>query len=162
MSAEKRNSYTGTALVLLISLVFIVSCTTVDLFEKTATMPKQEWKNSNKPLFDFDIKDTSVAYRLFFTIRHTDKYEYNNIYINLGIKGPGADTTVYQRKDVPLGTNDKGWLGEGMDDIYYHRQEIEGLRFQHAGRYTITLEQIMRDDPLKHVLDAGVRIEKAQ
>ena len=49
-----------------------------------------------------------------------------------------------------------------MDDIYEHRVEIQQeTRFTHPGVYSFTLEQIMREDPLKHILNVGVRIEKA-
>jgi hypothetical protein len=48
-----------------------------------------------------------------------------------------------------------------MDDIYEHRVQIQQeTKFAHPGKYSFTLEQIMREDPLKHVLNVGVRIEK--
>jgi hypothetical protein len=30
------------------------------------------------------------------------------------------------------------------------------------GKYTFTLQQVMREDPLQHVLNAGIRVEKAE
>jgi len=34
--------------------------------------------------------------------------------------------------------------------------------FKKPGNYTFAIEQIMREDPLKNILNAGLRIEKKQ
>jgi gliding motility-associated lipoprotein GldH len=73
---------------------------------------------------------------------------------------PGKDTALKIRRDLTLATNDKGWLGQGMDDIYEHRIKLGEPQSLKAGTYTFILEQIMREDPLENVLDAGLRIEK--
>ena len=138
----------------------LVSCTTVDLYEKTAAIPGHSWKSSYKPSFTFHIKDTSSPYQLFLVLRHNDKYSFNNIYLNLDIKLPGSDSSRKIRRDFLLGTNNEGWLGSGMDDIYEHRIKLGDPEMLRAGDYTFTLEQIMREDPLNNVLNAGIRLEK--
>jgi len=145
--------------VLLVSFLF-ASCTTTDLFEKTLAIPHHEWKSSFKPTFTFTIKDTSATYQLFLVFRHTEKYHFTNIYINLYAQLPGQDSAIKIRRDLTLATNDKGWLAEGMDDIYEHRIGLGDPESLKAGNYTFTLEQIMREDPLENVLDVGLRIEK--
>ena len=140
--------------------LFLVSCNTIDLYEKSVTIPGHQWKSSFKPSFDFTIKDTSSAYKLFFILRHNEKYSFNNIYINVYVKGPGQDTTIKIQQDLVLATNEKGWLGTGMDDIYEHRIPLAAEQSLKAGNYTFTIEQIMRENPLENVLNAGLRIEK--
>jgi gliding motility-associated lipoprotein GldH len=101
-------------------------------------------------------------YNVYLVLRHTDAYNYNNIWIRGSVRQPGDTVVRSQRYDLSLADNEKGWTGSGMDDIYEHRIEIQHLtKFDHPGTYSFTLEQIMRDDPLKHVLNVGVRIEKA-
>ena len=91
-------------------------------------------------------------------LRHTDAYNYNNIWIRGSVRQPGDTASRSQRYDLSLADNEKGWMGSGMDDIYEHRIEIQHLtKFDHPGTYSFTLEQIMREDPLKHVLNVGVR-----
>ncbi|MEO7982775.1 MAG: gliding motility lipoprotein GldH [Bacteroidota bacterium] len=140
------------------------SCTTIDLYEKTANIPGHSWKSSFQPSFTFTIKDTTTPYRLFLIIRHNDKYSFNNIYINLHTRQPGGDTTQTARFDCRLGTDNEGWLGSGMDDIYEHMIPLtpagDQFYFKKAGDYTFSLEQIMREDPLNNVLNVGLRIEK--
>jgi gliding motility-associated lipoprotein GldH len=138
----------------------LVSCTTVDLYEKTVAIPGHSWKSSFKPSFNFTIKDTSTPYQLYFVIRHNDKYSFNNIYVNLKIQLPGSDTTRTIRRDLTLATNEKGWLASGMDDIYEHRIKLGETEMLRSGDYHFTLEQIMREDPLDNVLNVGIRVEK--
>jgi gliding motility-associated lipoprotein GldH len=144
----------------------VLSCNSIDLYEKTASIPGHAWSSNFKPSFTFTIRDTSTAYQLFLTLRHEDKYNYNNIYINLHTKQPGSDSIQSARYDLTLATNDKGWLGTGMDDIYEHLIPLtpsgESFYFRKPGDYTFTVEQIMREDPLAHILNVGLRIEKKQ
>jgi gliding motility-associated lipoprotein GldH len=137
-----------------------VSCTTIDLYEKSVVIPGHSWKSDFKPSFTFTIKDTISNYQLFLILRHNDKYNFNNIYINLSAQLPGIDSTRKIRKDLLLATDDKGWIAEGMDDIYEHRIALGEPERLKAGEYTFIVEQIMREDPLKNVLNVGLRIEK--
>lgn len=148
-------------IVILTSYIFS-SCTNIDLYEKAVTIPEHEWKSSFKPSFDFTIKDTASPYRLFLILRHNEKYNFNNIYVNVYVKGPGQDTAQKIQQDLVLATNEKGWLGTGMDDIYDHRIQLAPDQSLKAGNYTFTIEQIMREDPLENVLNVGLRIEKKQ
>ena len=67
------------------------SCTSIDLYEKTVSIPGHSWKNEFKPSFTFTIKDTAAVYQLFVVLRHNDKYSFNNIYINLYCQAPGQE-----------------------------------------------------------------------
>jgi gliding motility-associated lipoprotein GldH len=136
------------------------SCTTIDLYEKTVTIPGQAWENSFRPSFDFTIKDTASLYQLFLVLRHTEKYNYTNIYINLYVKPPGQDSAIKFQRDLTLATNEKGWQATGMDDVYEHRIKLGDPQTLKAGDYKFTLEQIMRENPLQNVLNAGIRVEK--
>ena len=148
----------------LVSCVSILaSCTTVDLYEKTVPIPKHAWSSNFKPQFKFTIKDTTHPYEVYIIIRHTDRYNYNNIWLNLYTQALG-DTVQKVQYELPLADKEKGWLGSAMDDIYEHRIAItplaQKLYFRKSGEYTFTLEQTMREDPLQHVMDVGLRLEK--
>jgi gliding motility-associated lipoprotein GldH len=154
--------------VLIRSILFLVpcalclsTCTTVDLYEKTVFLPDHEWNGDHKPEFNFTITDTTTLYQVFFVIRHTEKYNYNNIWINLYSQPPG-DTLHKAAYELQLATNEKGWLGTGMDDIYEQRRALTGKIPLKAGQYKLALENIMREDPLKEVLNVGIRIEKVK
>lgn len=150
-------------LVAALSFVWSACSFPANVFEKDVPLPGQEWASSNQPTFTFDISDQDTAnlYNVYVVLRHTDAYDFNNIWIRGSAREPG-DTAVHsQRYDLSLADNEKGWTGTGMDDIYEHRIEIQHrTKFNRPGAYSFTLEQIMREDPLKHVLNVGVRIEK--
>ena len=150
-------------LCLLAFSIFFSSCNTIDLYERNVAIPKQEWSTSFKPQFKFIIKDTTQPYQVYVVLRHNDKYNYNNIWINLYTQAPG-DSIQKVQYELPLASKEKGWLGSAMDDIYEHRISItpqnQSLYFKKSGEYTFTIEQIMREDPLQNVLNVGLRIEK--
>ena len=147
------------SLVVILSSFYIVSCTTVDLYEKNKTIPGFKWKSSYKPEFTFTIKDTSVQYQLFLVLRHNERYNFNNIWINLYSKPPG-DTMHKATFPLTLANNEKGWLASGMDDIYEHRIKLTDPQYWKAGSYFFKIEQIMREDPLENVMNVGLRVEK--
>jgi len=144
------------------------ACTSLpsDVFEKNVTIPGHAWASSFKPRIDFTIqpKDTAERFNVYLVLRHSDAYQYNNIWIQGTIRKPGDTVGKSLRADLPLADNN-GWKGSGMDDIYEHRVLVRDLAltsFSKPGTYSFTLEQIMRDDPLPHVLNVGVRLEKVQ
>lgn len=151
-------------LTLLFSFVLCLgACSFIDVFEKNVTIPERAWSRDYKPEISFEIKDTISLYNIYVVLRHTEKYRYNNIWLNLYIQFPG-DTLKRQQLDLRLATDDKGWLGSGMDDIYEHRIRItrEPQPLPATGVYRFQLEQIMRDNPLEHVMNVGIRVEKAK
>lgn len=146
--------------ILFVSAIF-VSCIKINLFEKQAVIPSQQWFYSDVPEFSFHIDDTSSLYNVYVVLRHTDLYKYNNIWLRVGLKPP-QDSISYQNINLVLATDAKGWEGTGMDDIYEVRKNISAapFSFKTAGDYTFTIAQIMRENPLNYILNVGIRVEK--
>ena len=153
-------------LFLLPTAIIFSACSTADLYEKSVTIPAHAWKSSYRPEFPFTIKDTSASYELFLVLRHSDRYHFNNIYIDLSVKTPGADSAKIIRCDLRLANDINGWLGSGMDDIFEHRislnrQLVENsISLRQPGDYLFSVAQVMREDPLEQVYNVGLRIEK--
>lgn len=143
--------------------IAITGCAKNNVFEKNVTIKNHQWNSSDKQIILFNVEDTTSLYNVFITIRHNDAYRYNNIWLNVYTKAPGDTKVTKQQLDLTLGNNRQGWLGSGMDDIFYHRVRItrEPVQFKKKGIYEFSLEQIMRDDPLSDILNVGLRIEKA-
>lgn len=142
------------------SQLVALSCTTIDLYEKNVSIPRHRWYSSFRPEFSFTIKDTGSTYQVFLVLRHNEKYNFRNIWINFYYQPPG-DTLHKETRELLLATNEKGWLASGMDDIYEHRIQItpEATELK-AGNYKFILENIMREDPLLNVMSVGIRVEK--
>ena len=148
------------SIVFIVAVYFLTSCNTLDVYEKTAAFSSHEWKSAQILPFTFTIADTSAPYNFYVVIRHEDSYRYKNIWLNIQVKDPDSTYTI--KREFPLADNTK-WLGTGMDDIIEHRITFNTLPIHlKKGNYTFSLQQIMREDPLQHVLNAGIRVEKAK
>lgn len=141
--------------------LFFSSCTQIDVFEKDTAIPAYEWKQSFTAKGDFIITDTVTPFSIYLVLRHTDAYKYNNIWLNVGLQPPG-DTMHLQKVNLVLGDDANGWEGSGMNDIWEVRKLLNGdaRRFKQPGRYSFSISQIMRDNPLLYVMSVGLRIEK--
>ncbi len=170
LKAVKRRTFEKTIplkkalLVSTLSVLLFPACARIDLYERVVNIPGQAWQSSFKPQFTFNIKDTTAPYQVFLMLRHDNRYNYNNIWLNLYRKTPSGQVSKVPY-ELQLATNEKGWLAEGMDDLYEHRIPLtppanDSFYFNHPGAYTFTVEQIMREDPLQHVLNVGLRIER--
>lgn len=166
MNTPLSNTFNRKKAVLLSAFFIFVfaSCSRLDLYEKVVDVPGQKWSGSYQPSFAFNITDTSAPYQLFLILRHNNKYNYNNIWINLYRTTPDGKTSKVPY-ELRLATNDRGWLAEGMDDIYEHRILLsppanDSFYFNRPGTYKFSVEQIMREDPLQNVLNVGLRLEK--
>lgn len=140
---------------------FIASCETIDVYEQTTYFAEHSWKSKDKPTFTFEITDTTRLYNVFFVLRHEDAYAYNNIWVKLLMKGPYDSVAI--RRQFILGNAEQGWLGSGMDDIFEQRIPFNTKPAALTkGKYTFTIQQDMREDPLDHIVNAGIRVEKAK
>jgi gliding motility-associated lipoprotein GldH len=147
-------------IVILTAGFFLMSCNTLDVFEKSTNFSAHEWKASDKPLFDFKITDTTALYDIYFVIRHEDAYHYKNIWLNIAVKDP--DSAYIIKREFVLADNTK-WLGTGMDDIFEQRLLFNASPIHlKKGNYHFSLQQVMREDPLLSILSAGVRVEKVK
>lgn len=143
--------------------LLIASCTQIDLFEKHVPIPGHRWSSDFRPEFRFEVRDTATDYRLYLFFRHRDAYGYNNLWVNLTSRQPGQSDSTVQRFELPLATNDR-WTGTGMDDVFEHRILLyrQPVRFSRTGTYSVRIEHLMREDPLRHAMNVGLRIEKSK
>lgn len=139
--------------------ILIASCKKLDLYQKLKWFPEQSWLSSDTASFNFNIEDSSF-YKIYFVVRHTDAYHYNNIWLNMTVKDP--DTTYVLRREFVLADNSR-WLGSGMGDVFEHRLAFSNTasRFK-PGNYQFKMVQAMREDPLENVINVGIRLERQQ
>jgi gliding motility-associated lipoprotein GldH len=157
----QKNTKTLLYCVLFLLTGWVSGCKTMDLYEKHIPIPGHEWKRETPLKGSFTISDTTSEYQLFLVLRHTDAYAYNNIWLNMGLQSPG-DTMFIQKLNLALGDDAQGWFGAGMNDIWEVRRPLTDRprKFVKPGTYNYSIAQIMRDNPLKQVMSAGIRVEK--
>ncbi len=140
--------------------IFITGCKQMDLYEKNINIPNQKWAADFNAEGGLNIADTNSIYNVYIVLRHTDAYQYNNIWLNVGLQSRG-DSMKQQKINLPLVSNDaNGWDGIGMNDIWEVRKLIARTPLKKA-EYKFAISQIMRDNPLPNIMSVGLRIEKA-
>jgi gliding motility-associated lipoprotein GldH len=159
----KIHSSIVSIFLLLVVMIWLNACATIDVFENNKSIPDHKWPYSMQPAFDFSISDTASYYNVYIILRHTDAYRYNNIWINIGSRLEG-DTLQYRRLDIPLGTDAGGWEGSGLGDIWEVRKSITKgpIKFSKIGKHTFSIAQAMRENPLPEIISIGIRVEKVK
>jgi gliding motility-associated lipoprotein GldH len=141
-------------------VLFITSCSKMGVYEQTVFFPEHNWKSADTASFTFQVEDTSSLYNMYIILRHEDAYGFKNIWLNIHVKD--ADSSYTIKREFQLADN-RHWLGSAMDDIIEHRINFNTAPTKlKKGNYTFTLQQTMREEPLQHVLNAGIRVEKQQ
>src|SRR5688572_23739471 len=134
---QRVNIFKHGILIIAAAIVLLsASCNQIDIFEKNTAIPKFAWGQGFQAKGDFMITDTVSAYSIYLVLRHTDAYQYNNIWLNVGLQPPG-DSMHFQKVNLQLGDDANGWEGTGMNDIWEVRKLLNGepRRFKRSGRY---------------------------
>ena len=146
-----------------IFLLFIVSCgnpgTVADTYQE---IKGRTWSYTGRIKVPVMIEDPGKEYTLYVNLRHTADYRYSNIFLKIHRTGPDGKR-VSERREFKLALPDGEWLGSGSGNLYTYRLPYrENYRFPAKGTYVFEIEQNMRDNPLKEVSDAGLRVETEQ
>jgi gliding motility-associated lipoprotein GldH len=143
-------------------LLGIYGCDTSNLIDTNEEMPQRNWSYVNKLRTTVEIKDPAAAYHLKFRLRHTADYRYSNIYVLMRLSGSGYPVTT-RRFGYKLAEPDGQWLGQGSGNLYTSTFTMfSNFKFPQAGKYTIEIEQNMRDNPLKEISDAGITVTQVK
>jgi len=66
------------------------------------------------------------------------------------------------RVDLPLADKEGKWYGKGAGDVRSTQVQLQNnAKMPDIGMYLFEVEQNMRQNPLREVMDIGLRIEKA-
>jgi gliding motility-associated lipoprotein GldH len=138
------------------------SCDDNGLYDQNRDIKDGVWDIKQHLVFDFDVPDSVTKYNFYFNVRNTDEYPYSNIYVFFKTTFPNGKTGV-DTVEFPLADENGRWYGKGQGDVHDCRLVFrQNVRFPLAGKYHMEIEQAMRMEQLPGVLNAGIRIEKAE
>ncbi|HET8573846.1 MAG TPA: gliding motility lipoprotein GldH [Edaphocola sp.] len=133
-------------------------------YQKEVPITNAAWNYNFQPFFSINIKDTSARYQTYILLRHDASYPFANIWLRLWVKQPGDSAwSNGERLDLRLADISGSWLGKGMGSVWEHKiplNKTQNLHFSKPGTYQVKVEQIMRDNPLAGILNAGIIVEK--
>lgn len=142
-----------------ISIVALcTSCFSDALYEENKAITNRAWSYEERLSFVVNVKDKRVPYDIYINLRHTNDYDFSNLFVLLHEKGSQLKDSAY-RKEIPLAALDGRWLGKSAGNLYeIQHLAKEKFLFPDTGDYTFSIEQNMRENPLKNVVDVGIKV----
>lgn len=142
------------------SAFVLAACTKSNLYDKNISIREGKWEYGDAKKFEVNIIDTASNYNLFVNVRHTDRYEFNNLWLVISTTYP--DSSIRQDTvNVKLSEPEGKWTGICSDGICYNSVPIQSnFTFPHKGYYVFSFEQNMRINPVTEILDIGMKIER--
>lgn len=144
-----------------IALLFIgllASCGDPALVDKNIAIDSEAWDYKKQVQFEVDVENNSQSYDIFLNFRHKSSYPYSNIFVLFHQQHPDGHQDT-SRVEIRLAEPDGRWLGSGTGALFSYQQLVKSnYYFPDTGRYVLSFEQNMRENPLPGVSDIGVRI----
>lgn len=149
--------------VFLIALLGLTACDSSRVYEENIEFDNKIWAADSTVDFEFSIDNAQQPYNLYYNLRNTRSYPFQNIYVIYSLKdtlGNKIDSTLVNRDLFHPKTGKP--FGSGLGDVFDHQFKIlSDYRFDQPGVYRLKLQQFMRPDSLTEVVAVGVRVEKA-
>jgi gliding motility-associated lipoprotein GldH len=141
----------------------LAGCGSGAVFEAARDLPSYQWSKDSLMVFAFEVADVNPPYRLAYHLRNTASYGSDRFYVKYVLSGPDGKVLASEMKPTLLFDATTGEpLGRGLGDLFEHEVILlPNYKFPKPGRYSISLQQFMRDDVLSGVASVGVRLTKA-
>lgn len=134
------------------------SCDQMAILNENKPIGNKVWLYTSPVSFKFRIDDKTKKYDVFIDVRHTPEYAFSNIFLLVHQHGPDRKRYTF-RKEIKLAKSDGKWTGKSSGSLYNNQSLIhKDFLFPDTGLYTISVEQNMRENPLKEITDIGLTI----
>ena len=142
--------------------VGLLSCDSSKVYDTMQDMDSTAWNDKKELIFPITIKDASVAYRIYYTVRYDTNYPFYNLYINRALEDSAGKPLSKRLQGMDLFKADTGMpLGSGMGSKKdYLILSEDNYKFPYAGKYTVKLKQYMRQESIQGINAVGLRIDK--
>jgi gliding motility-associated lipoprotein GldH len=128
-------------------------------FAVVRDIPGEAWYADSMLVFDVEVSDTTVTYRVEVDVRHAGTYAYRNLYVGRDVLNKGG--TVYQdTAEFQLASPEGQWIGDGITGLKSVTlpYRSEGLRFPKPDTYRFRLQHLMRDEPLNGIHSVALKL----
>jgi len=136
------------------------ACDPGRVFDENKDINADGWDYADAKTFDVEITDTNQHYNVAVNVRHSFQFEWRNIYVTVGTLFPDSQK-IEKRVNIQLSEPDGEWFGRCMGDNCFVSIPIQqNAIFPKKGKYTFTIKQDMRTNPLPNIKFVGLRVEK--
>ena len=156
-----KSGWTSLIFALTIGLS-LSSCGPEIVLDEWTTFGEEAWHMDSAVVAVWEPKDAETPVFMSMYIRHLVDYPYNNLYLFRTIESTEgveyADTV-----NIALADDLGRWNGDGMSTLKTLHIPIGkgAVRFRDDERYTLRIQQGMRDTLLYGIQDVGVKFEAA-
>lgn len=164
MKTKGIHSVSPVAFVAAILVLVLISaaCKNNTVFTERKQLERNTWSMNDTLYYQFHVTDTLSPVNIFFNVRNTTDYKYQNLYIFLTAYYPGnkfSRDTI----DITLAEPDGKWLGK-RSGIHRDISVLfrKNIIFNKPGIYTLAVNQAMRTEKLEGISDFGIRIDKTK
>jgi len=147
---------------LFFALLLFAGCDSNRVFEDYTEFSDRSWKINNPASFEFEIRDISKKYNLYYNVRNSLDYPFARLFVQYTLRDSSgtelskklvSNFLFDQKTGRPLGRS-------GLGDVYDNQfLLLENQEFKSPGIYKIQLEQFNRQDSLRGILAVGLRVE---
>lgn len=153
---------------LILGITTLISCNQDAVFDQYQTI-SGGWDINTPVTFTIENPDTLLDYDVFITLRNTNEYQYNNLFLITALDFPHGKKFV-DTLEYTMAAPDGSWLGQGFNDVKESKLWYrEGVRFRESGTYTMSISHAVRkngniqgDQKLVGITEVGVRVAHSQ
>jgi gliding motility-associated lipoprotein GldH len=147
----------------LILLAFILSSCDNKLFKaESVNIDGDIWEKEEVINMPMTIADTSSVFDYYVTLRNSEDYKYQNIFLFIDLEFPNG-RMLKDTLGVDLAGTDGKWKGKGSGSLYDNRILVNRrMKFPLPGEYNFHIRHAMRDESLEGIKTVGVEFEYVQ
>lgn len=152
------------SILFVIWIALLSSCNSNRIYEENIDFENKQWLADSLPSFRFKIENAQKKYNIYWNIRNTISYPYQNLYLTYYLEDTLGHRIATDLHNMQLFAPKTGKpYGDGLGDIFSHQfLALPNYKFDSAGLYQIRLEQYMRTDTLSDIISVGIRVEEAE
>lgn len=144
----------------LIILIGLCSCGKKTIFEKYKKIENYTWNGNTIVSFDVNIEDIDKKYDVYITVRHSEVYPFDNLYVGVDIYTPSGDK---RSKDyyLEMRNEDRSFKGDVLGDIWDVKVLImKNVSFNSAGLHKFEISNLMQYTNIPDIMEIGLIVEK--
>lgn len=134
------------------------------VFQDQYMLPEAQWPQDSAKTFTFEVTTPGQTVSLYYFMRHNLDYPYANIYLKDRIIGPDGKVVNEGMKQFFLAHPETGRpFGAGLADMRDNTLlAYEKVNLTKPGKYTVKVQQYMRQNVLTGVAAVGLLVMDAR
>lgn len=146
-------------ILLCVLLISLSACENLLFKAEQVSITDAAWDKEKVISIPMQIADTSSTFDYYVSLRNTEEYPYQNIFLFIDLEFPNG-RMLRDTLGVDLAASDGRWKGKGAGSSYDNRILVNRkMKFPLPGDYTFRIRHAMREEQLKGIQTVGVEFD---